>query len=77
MNPTKARALADRLDDGDYAGMSDVSAALRSLAAQLERQAEALTILDGFKGPPPAKYQWEAICALAQSLKEAIRWRAT
>jgi hypothetical protein len=46
---------------------------LDALHEQNERQSEALTILDGFTGPPPTKDQWDGICALALALKEALK----
>ena len=46
---------------------------LRQCAETIDRQAEALKILDGFKGPPPTKDQWDGICALALALKEVLK----
>lgn len=78
MTPTEARTLADILMfSSTWSYNLKASEALRSLADQVERQAQALTILDGFKGPPPNKDQWDGICALAQALKEVIAREAT
>jgi hypothetical protein len=76
MIDTKAvRALADEASNNNLIGRYGVRASemLRQCADVIERQAEALTILDGFKGPPPTKDQWNCICALALALKEALK----
>jgi len=74
MIDTKAvRALADKIDEPKLWWLVDVVDSLRQCADRIDRQAEALRILDGFTGPPPTKDQWDGICALALALKEALK----